>query len=970
MTRNRLLHLVIYTAFFLSGAVGLAYEIVWARELSLLFGVSIYAVSAVLVAFMGGLGLGAEYFGRRLNSGLAPLRLYSVIEMSLGVYVILFPLWLSILEKVYLFLHPGVEGVSFFVIMVRFLLAVAVLAIPCILMGGTLPALSRYFAEYESESGRTPGKLYAVNTLGAMVGCIAAGFFMVEHFGLSNTLRIGAVINLLLGLTIWVIGREAGWQLAPNIQKVKKGKDAAMAGEGRLALLVLFGLSGFCALALEVTWTRMLVLLLNNTTYAFALILSIFLLGIGVGSGAISAFKLDKPEKGAVLFGLFQIGIGFFALMTLLLFAMNNTLIEFVSVFISEEGFLASLIPGGKAVAAPLMYTVLVIFPCTFMMGAGFPVAVRAYAPGGVTLGGDVGRLYGVNTLGCVLGSLFAGYILIPFAGVQNTLLIVAWLAIGGGFFVVFNWGKEKRAFVAVVIVLLLTPFTALLLSLGDISYLLSVQKLEPGSRVEYYEEGPSATVLVSVRDSGMTIGRKPIKRLWINGDPIAGSFREALQLERLQAHLPLLLHPDPKKALVICFGTGSTAGAAAAHNIKEVTAVDISPEVFNAGEMFSLGNLNVVKNEKFRRVEEDGRNYLLTTTRKFDLITSEPPPPSNAGIISLYTEEYYRLCLKRLEEGGIVSQWIPLHHLSPKDFKTLVATFQSVFPHTSMWYTKWDAIMIGSAKEIEMDFDTVSERMKHPLVKASLWDIGIFNAHQVFSNFMMDREKIGEYVQGIETLTDDRPFVEFTSPRILSKGMKVKGENLAEMLKYRIEPKVKFKNAEDEEKFASYFSSQSVFLKGRFELNYDRRGNAAAAFDKALRIQEENTDARFAFITLNLEALNGAISTGNVKPGIRMLADTADLDKYGWFSAQLHFLYGMLLAMNDEHSGAEEELRIALSIDNNYFLAAVNLAGLYDTKLQNPKKAREYYLHALSLNPSPDEQVSIQKRLKSLPES
>jgi spermidine synthase len=969
MKRNRFLHVVIYAAFFLSGAVGLAYEIVWTRQLSLLFGVSIYAVSAVLVAFMGGLGLGAEFFGRRLNRGLAPLRLYSIIEMGLGLYVILFPLWLSLLEKIYLAVHPGVEGASFFVIAIRFVLAVSVLAVPCVLMGGTLPALSRYFADYEKETGRAPGFLYAINTIGAMVGCIAAGFFMVEHFGLSNTLRIGAIINLLLGLTVWLYGREEGWQLSTESKKEKKGKQAATGFAGRQVLLVLFGVSGFCALALEVTWTRMLVLLLNNTTYAFALILSIFLLGIGAGSGVVSALKLDKPEKGAVLFGLFQIFIGFFAMMTLLLFAINGTLIEMVSVFISEDGLLSGLIPGGKTVASPLIFTLLTIFPCTFMMGAGFPVAVRAYATGGRSMGGDVGRLYGVNTLGCVLGSLLAGYILIPFAGVHNTLLIVSWVAIGAGFIVIFNWEKDRRIFIGAVIVLLLAPFTVFLLY-SDISYLLSVQKLEPGSRVEYYEEGPSATVLVSVRDSGMTIGRKPVKRLWINGDPIAGSFRDALQLERLQAHIPLLLHPDPQKALVICFGTGSTAGATAVHNVKDVTAVDISPEVFNSGEMFAQGNLNVIKSEKFRRVEEDGRNFLLTTIRKFDFITSEPPPPSNAGIVSLYTEEYYRLCLKRLAKGGIVSQWIPLHHLSPEDFKMLVATFHSVFPHAVMWYTKWDAIMIGSTEEIVMDFQKVTERMKHPLVKASLLEIGIFNAHQLFSNFMMDREQIGEYIKGAQILTDDRPVVEFTSPRLLSKGLEVKGENLVEILKYRTPPKVNFANAKDGEEFASYFDSQSVFLKGRVELNYERRGKAAAEFDKALRLQKENTDARFAFITLNLEAINGAISTGKARPGIMMLADTVNLDIYGWFEPQLHFLYGMLLAMNNEDRGAEEEFMRALSMDNNYFLAAINLAGLYDTKLEMPKKAREFYLHALSLNPSTEEQIEIQKRLQSLPES
>ncbi|MFQ5430982.1 MAG: fused MFS/spermidine synthase [Nitrospinota bacterium] len=965
-------HLALYTAFFLSGGVGLAYEVVWARQLSLLFGVSIYAVSAVLGAFWGGLGIGAEYFGRKLDKGFRPVRLYAFLEIGLGIYMLLFPLWLTIFEKIYIFLHPGTEGISFYVLTLRFILAVFILIIPAALMGGTLPALVRYFADYEEAAGHFTGKLYAVNTLGAMVGCIATGFWMVEHLGLTNTLRVGASINLVIGtFALFMAGRTV--PASPNLREQaddKKSQNVKGEHKRDTTLLVLFGLSGFCALALEVLWTRALILVLNNSTYAFSLILAVFLLGIGAGSLVTSRYAGRSFIHGERYFAYFQIGIGLFALLSLAGLALNQSLIGWINTLIDNGSWLSGILPDNERMAAAILFSLLLVFPCTFLMGGGMPLIVEAIASKREKIGGDMGRIYAVNTFGCVIGSLAAGYALVPLIGIHKSIVAISWLAVIGGGYLVYARLPIDKVKISGFVLLIILPLTVYLFNKGDISYLLSVQKLDAGSLVEYYQEGPAATVLVSSQESDMAINREPIKRLWINGDPIAGSFREALQLERLQAHIPLLLHKNPRNALVICFGTGSTLGATAAHGLENTTGVDISPEVFNAGRMFSHGNLNVMDNKKVTLVEEDGRNFLLTTNRKFDFISSEPPPPSNAGIVSLYTSEYYRLNSKRLAKGGIVSQWIPLHHLSENDFKMLVASFIDVFPYANMWYTKWDAIMIGSNEEMVIDFNRMRDGMKNPDVAASLEGIGVTNAYQLISNYMMGRDQMEEFVKTVDPLHDDRPVVEFSAPRIAAKGVSIKGDNLAALLKYRSPPKVRFPSSEEEVNFQRYFDSQSIFLKGQVEYNANRRRSAAQYYDSSLLANNNNNDARYAYLKLNITAINAAVSGGQVYPGLEMLKATDNLDKYGWLTPQLNFLRGMLCAKDERFFEAEAAFKEALRLDKDYFLALVNLAGLYGFKLNRQEEARELLTRALRLKTNVNERKAIMNVLKTLGEN
>jgi len=969
--RLSLTHLAILALFFVSGAVGLAYEIVWVRQLSLFLGVSIYAVSAVLVAFMGGLGIGAELFGRVLDKGVSPVRLYSLLEIGLAIYALIFHLILRILETVSVFAHGGGEGISLYIIFLRFALAVSALLIPTILMGGTLPALVKYFSTAipDKSHGSLAGSLYSVNTIGAMTGCIVAGFALIEIFGLTGTLRIGASLNLFCGTAAWLLAGETSWKADRSADRAKQQKRKKQSSQKTPLPLVFYGITGFCALALELLWTRTLSLLLNNTTYAFTLVLAVFLFGIAAGSALVSRARINSPEKNLYLLAWAMIGIGVMALLSLVGLALNQPVVGMFSALFSSSVWITGSFPGGEPMVSAILFSLIIVTPCTLIMGACFPLAIGTGVFSKVRVARLVGRYYAVNIIGSVAGSLAAGYFLIPMIGVQKSIVAISAVAILSGLTLIFLEAPRRKVFAVVTTLLFSAPLIMFIIFSPDIAYKLSAQKLDAGSEVEFYEEGPAATVLVSAQYTDLSVGRKPIKRLWINGDPIAGAFREALQLEKLQAHIPLLLHPGPENALVICFGTGSTVGAALAHGLKEVTALDISREVFHAAPFFKDGNLNVANSANVRMVEEDGRNFLLTTRRKFDFISAEPPPPSNAGIVSLYTKEFYKLCKKRLTGDGLVSQWIPIHHTSIEDIKSLVAAFVDVFPDSAMWYTKWDIIMIGSNRGMTLDLKSIAEKMSEPAVKASLAEIGVYDASHILSKYMMGPEGLKRFIGGAAPVTDDLPTVEFTAPRVQAKGVVIKGANLSAILKYREIPEAVYGSGEERERYKDYFVSQGYFYRGQVEINNNNKAKAASFFNMALKVAGDNNDARYAYLSLNLATLYTALDQNRSGLlSLSMLKQTEKLDKDRLFSPQLKFLKGMFLARAGKEVEATRELEEAIRLDNGYFMAIVNLAGLYHTRLNMPRQARELYAKAIKLKSSETEKRSVLEAMAKLP--
>ncbi|MEK7846962.1 MAG: fused MFS/spermidine synthase, partial [Nitrospinota bacterium] len=959
--------------FFLSGASGLIYEIVWIRQLSLVFGVSSFAISTVLTVFMAGLGIGGYIFGRIIDKRGNPLKVYAILEILIGLYAILLPTLISFSEWLYIRLY-GLTGQSFLLLSAeRFLLSFFILIFPTIMMGGTLPLISRFLIRNENEIGVDTGIIYSLNTFGAVAGCIITGFYLIENIGVTNSLYLAAALNCIAGGGAYVIDRSQGVKVSRGQEKkeLKPLNPLTLESSNPRIILLAFGFSGMAALSYEVLWTRVLILILDNTIYAFSIILFTFLIGIAGGSFLFTKIPFNPPllkgergglnrEKILTLFAIFQILIGLMGFLSLLIFANYNYLSSGLNTFISW--IVQSVGMGywwGKILAAFLMTFLIMIIP-TMLMGASFPAVSTIYLKDLKDVGKGIGGIYLVNTVGSIIGSFSAGFILLPLIGIQKSIIFTGIIPLISGIALIFlpplhppltkgghREGKLVRYIVPASSLAVGFIIIVFIYRVGDIPKLISISKIDRGNEILYYKEGIAGTVLVSSQETDLTPFRKPVKRLWINGDPIAGEFRGALQLERLQAHLPLLFHPDPKDALIICFGTGSTAGAVSDHNVNEIYAVDILKEVFNSGEYFSEGNRNVLNDGRFKMIIEDGRNFLLTTDKKFDLITSEPPPPSNAGIVNLYSREYYMLCKSRLKEGGMVSHWIPLHHLSEDDFKMLVSTFVSVFPHSTMWFTKWDAIMIGSNEKLSIDFEKLKERFNNKKIYESLREIGISNPFQLLSAFMIDEDGLHKFVENIPVVADDNPYVEFTAPRIHHMGTSVKGRNLENILKHR-QPVTAilrqssvvrgFSLAEEIEK---YFNSYSYFLKGHISVSDNKPDDAVYSFKKAVEINNENTDARHELINLNINSIYRILSTGEKSPpspfskggiegGFDLINECMGLDRDGEYTPQLHNLRGLLYLSEMDVKRAINEFEYAITLDEKYFSPYLNMGSIY----------------------------------------
>src|SRR3990167_8103717 len=958
---------LILLIFFLSGASGLIYEIVWTRLLSLVFGVSSFAISTVLTVFMAGLGIGGYTFGKLIDKRGNPLKVYALLEILIGLYAILLPNIFSLTEWLYIKLHVLTGGSFLLLSAERFLISFFILIFPTTMMGGTLPVISRFLIKSENRIGVDTGVIYSLNTFGAVAGCIITGFYLIEVIGVTQSLYLAAVLNLIAGGGAYVISQKPEARSQKSELKAKDLKIVNLQSSIfniQSLILLAFGFSGMAALSYEVLCTRVLILILDNTIYAFSIILVTFLFGIAGGSliysqiSNLTTHSRRCPEiSNITLFAVFQILIGLMGFLSLLLFANHNFIASQLNNFISwTSQFVGIGHWQGKMFATFLMAFLIMIIP-TLLMGASFPVVAQTLKFEMKDIGKGIGKVYLINTIGAIIGSFSAGFILLPLIGIQKSIIWTGAIPLLFGIILIYMSKRSiARYFISILSITISVIIIIFIFRMGDIPKLISVGKTDKGNEILYYKEGIAGTVLVSSQETDLTPFRKPVKRLWINGDPIAGEFRGALQLERLQAHLPLLFHPDPKEALIICFGTGSTAGAVSDHNVNEIYAIDILKEVFNSGEYFSEGNRNVLNDGRFRMIIEDGRNFLLTTDKRFDLITSEPPPPSNAGIVNLYSREYYMLCKSRLKEGGMVSHWIPLHHLSEDDFKMLVSTFVSVFPHSTMWFTKWDAIMIGSNEKLSIDFEKLKERFNNKKIYESLKEIGISNPFQLLSTFMIDEDGLHKFVENIPVVADNNPYVEFTAPRIHHMGTTIKGRNLENMLKHR-KPVTAilrqssvvrgFSLAEEIEK---YFNSYSYFLKGHISVSDNKSDDAVYSFKKAVEINNENTDARHELINLNINNIYRMLSSGKADKGFDLINECMGLDRDGEYTPQLHNLRGLLYLSERDVKRAINEFEYAITLDEKYFSPYLNMGSIYTYYETDPVKALEYYNRGLKL--------------------
>jgi spermidine synthase len=843
---------LILGVFFLSGAAGLVYEVVWTRYLTLAFGVTAEAVSAVLSAYMAGLALGSFLLGRRVARIKNLLRTYAWLELGVGVFALLTPLIYMRVEaiNIYLFRNLGETGTAFDIL--RFVICFVVMLVPTTMMGGTLPVLSRFVVSRRSSIGFGVGTLYSINTFGAVLGTFSAGYMLIPAMGLSATVYLAAVVNLAVGVGCYLLSKRPDFSVSGEEEPEAAQPDTTPVAETprrlQIGIILGLGISGFVALLYEVVWTRVLQLILGTSAYAFACMLTTFLFGIALGSLIVSRF-IDRVRDPARLFGYIQLAVGFCALAIIPLFGSMPFIFLRLFALTSRQWWQTS--------AVEFAVAFLVMLIPTMLFGAAFPVAARVASGSVRLLGRAIGNIYAVNTVGSILGSLMAGFVIIPALGTQRSEFLGAGFSIVLGSVILLmntrigTWRRMVSVAVAVAVfvgsifylprwdmkVLLWGVYhkAAQFMPVGrDPSSLEDVaHQLEQGTLI-YYKEGIGTTAAVFEE-----YGRRSIV---INGKLEASTVRMDMRLQRVMGHLPLLLHPNPKKAINIGLGAGVTFGSVMQHPLDEGRCAELSESIKGATRQFGAANHHVMENPKARIVLRDGRNYLRATTETFDCITADPFHPYTRGAGSLYTVEYFETALARLNPGGIMCQFLPLYNLSDTDFKMIVQTFRQVFPAVSIWFTDVDMVMLGSKEPIRVDYAALKKRMEYEPVRESLAEIGFETIDDVLARFILDEKSLDPYCGDAPVNTENHPILEYSSPKSAFVG--TIESNLAEALKYRkFEHLPVYHYSDDPEEGAAIEED----LRLRFEaMRYSMDGQVLISegrFDKAVPILQQSVE-------------------------------------------------------------------------------------------------------------------------------
>jgi spermidine synthase len=755
---------------FVSGASALIYEVSWFRLASLSFGVSVYAASAVLIAFMAGLALGSALIGRlgRDAETLAPherrragLRWYAGLQAGIGVYALATPWIFQAVGGVYLWLDDWLQPDRPLTLALRLALALAAMLLPTTLMGASFPAASRAFARTSGARGGDLGALYALNTLGGVVGALSAGLLLIPQVGVTATILTAGVLDVLVAALAWWLARRAPAQANVALESARPPRDARRRDARRrdarpaqpppavappwLALpaariaLVGYAVSGFAALAYQVIWTRMLAIFSLNAVYSFTVMLAVFLAGLALGS-LTTARSADRAAAPLRRFGLMQLAIALASTLVLYVFARLRTLLDW---FTAPRDVLGAL--WAETFAAG----VTMLLP-TFLLGAMFPLAVRLFVTDDARLMAPLGRLYALNTLGAMAGAFVAGFVLIPWLGLQHAALVaVALNAAVGSVALAASSPPAPRTLAGALGATLLA---AALLPPGV--YLGFREGVIP--ELKFYREGVDATVAV------FEVRSPPLKVSFVNGRNEVPTDRDSMQAFYFLGHVPPLLRPDAREALMISFGNGIASGAMATHAIPRIHAVELVAEQVAAAELYEVENRGILHDPRFSISIEDGRNYALRSDDQYDIITADATHPINSSSWALFTDEFYRLIRARLALGGVFVQWLPFHDLAEDDLRAIIATFGAVFPNASVWYTGGThAFLVATPQPI----DAAAVRALEPRLQANaaaLADLGTID--DLAGDLLFDRAELEEYTAGARIVRDDDAF--FTPAR------------------------------------------------------------------------------------------------------------------------------------------------------------------------------------------------------------
>jgi predicted membrane-bound spermidine synthase len=748
---------VVIAIFFTSGAASLILQVVWFKQLQLVLGSATFSVSVTVASFFFGLSIGSAFGGRIADRITRPLRVYGFLELCLALVSFAVTAFLSHWSTWVGWMSPLLNLESPARLPVIVFLSLATLTLPTMLMGATLPFLVKFLTRSQTELANKIGLLYAFNTLGAAIGTLSVGFVLIGLLGVTRSSFFASTLYACVGgLSLFAARHE-------HSLPVKGRKEERVASERAKAdptlLIWLFACSGFVSIAYEVVWFRFLTNISGSSVYAFSGMLGTYLLGLVIGSLICAKFLASNKEKLLHYFAFTQVGIAVAATLTFAMLGKSGTFHSFFAAIVSAVVPARTQTLLGDDVSFFLTCVIALLLPTT-LIGISFPLASELTVMRMSALGRRIGALYASNTIGGVLGSLTAGFILIPYLGSQwtltalifmNLLLFLAIVASQAGLLTSL-WRPGAIALgVVVVSFLLFGPH-----------YLERQLTTFTGAKVLELRESKEATFAVLEYEDDAA-GK--YQQLLVNSKSYANNRPEGRRYMAAMAHYPLLFHKGPSEtAAVICIGTGTTVGAVSTHaELQSIYAVDLAPAVFDFAPYFIPINNRFHENPKVHKVAADGRHYLLGTHDTFDVITLEPPPPHDAGVVNLYTEEFYALAKLRMREGGVLAQWVPLDIGRGDLPKMILKAMLAQFKHVSLWMpSRMEGVAIASDEPLQIDRDVLAMRMSEPLVADDLTAIGLRSPEHLLATFVAADQTLAAYLNDTPSLTDDRPRIEY----------------------------------------------------------------------------------------------------------------------------------------------------------------------------------------------------------------
>ena len=766
--------LLIGLCFVVSGATGLIYEVLWARMLGLVFGATTLAVSTVLAAFMGGLALGSAVAGKLALRIKKPLATYGWMEIGIAAYALLVPLLFRLIDHVYALIWQQFQPGFFAFSLWRFFLSGLVLLVPTTLMGATLPVLAAAVVHSSGRNSNSVTRLYACNLAGAILGTLAAGFILLPTIGVRTTIVFAAVLNVVVGVIAIVLQRKAG---SAGVEQTGTEVDGPTIDFGSSRFWIFAAvMSGFVTISTQVSWTRVLTMIIGSSTYAFSIVVALFLIGLAAGAWLVARKDRSEKLRGMILKVELLTAIS----LVVSLFVLNK-----LPVLLIYLGLRFQTASWAGLLALQIVSATLLILVPALLMGMVMPLVLVWASNDRTRAVARVGRSYAVNTIGAIAGAFIAGFVLIPNTSTRFTLLLAATcclLVAGVAYRPLGGDPALKRSLaigvslVFVIVIFVVAPRMNLAdLSIGAYDSLVRVlAQTREGTREEtgqddaaavhqllMYQEGPTATV--SVRRDQNTVS------MAINGRTNASDSVYDMPTQVMLGQIPLLIAPKIDTGLIIGYATGVTVGAMLQSPIQSVTCVELEPGTVAGSKFFDHVNNRPLDDPRTSLIIDDARAFLRVTPNRYDMIVSEPSHPWVPGVANLFTQEFFELGRARLNDEGIFVQWVQIYQLSTESLRSVLATYTQVFPHVLVFRVGGlnkgkDLLLVGSNRPLSLD--RLPERFMDRRMASEMARVDLKSEADVKGWFVCDESRLGPAVAGAKINTDDNMHIEMTVPR------------------------------------------------------------------------------------------------------------------------------------------------------------------------------------------------------------